>query len=534
MSKKLLKKMPEKTKKNVLLIVADQWRGDHLPSGWGGDMELPNLSRLASEGTLLARHYCNASPCGPARMSMLTGQYPMNHRVVQNGVPLRDGKTNLALEFRKHGMLTGLVGYTSWIPDPHSHSPKDPRFSMYGANMPGFVPVRSFEEPEFEAYFGYLRTLGYVLPDNPFDIWSETVTERGIKPSPICADHSDTAWMTDAAVDFIRGRQDQPWSLFVGYWKPHPPLSAAPPYCSFADPAAMADPVRAGSKTHEAASHPVLAHLLSRTEASETLQGLKGLAADLPLEAIRNARAVYRGLMKEIDDNIGRLMSCLEDCDLLEDTLVVFTSDHGEMLGDHYQFGKESYFEGAFHVPFIIRDPRPSADALRGQVLNCFTEHVDIMPTALDFIGAPVPRQCDGRSLNGLLSGAVPKIRDHAFMEVDFRDLRSGWHESLGIDADYCGASVLRGERFKYVHFAAFEPILFDLEIDPDETRNCARDPDRREDVIASMSAMLNWKISSADRTLTTVCTSKGGLVGWPNERDPSREHHASTSESSF
>lgn len=516
--------MRKKSEKNVLLIVADQWRGDHLPSGWGGDIELPNLSRLAGEGALFSRHYCNASPCGPARMSILTGQYPMNHRVVQNGIPLRDGKTNLALELRKHGMLTGLVGYTSWIPDPHSNSPKDPRFSMFGANMPGFVPVRSFEEPEFEPYFGYLRQKGYDLPADPFEIWDGTVTEQGIQASPIRPEHSDTVWMTDAAIDFIHSRQDQPWSLFLGYWKPHPPLSAPEPYHRFADPMEMAAPFRASSKEEEAAGHPILTHMISRVEAGETLQGAEGLAADLSLSAIRNARAVYRGLMRELDDNIGRLMSCLEECGLKEDTLVIFTSDHGEMLGDHFQFGKESYFEGAFHVPMIVRDPRPSANATRGQVLQSFTEHVDIMPTILEYTGAPVPRQCDGHSLNALLSGQASKVRDQAFMEVDFRDLRTGSHQALGIDADYCGASIVRGERFKYVHFAAFEPLLFDLEADPHETRNCAGDPDKREEVIASMSVMLDWKIANADQTLTAVSSSKNGLVGWPNTKAPLNE----------
>lgn len=508
-------------RRNILLIVADQWRGDHLPAGCGGDIDLPNLVRMAGQGTQFLRHYCNASPCGPARMSMLTGQYMMNHRVVQNGVPLRDGKTNLALELRRHGMLSGLVGYTSWIPDPHSAEPDDPRFSMYGANMPGFVPVQSFEEPEFEPYFAYLRSRGYALSEDPFDIWDGTVTEAGIRPSPIAAEHSDTNWMTDAAIEFIRGRGSQPWCLFLGYWRPHPPLSVSAPYHDYADPGALADPVRRRSKSEEAAAHPILEHLIEGVKAGDYLQGVTGMAADLPVPAVKNARAVYRGLMKEIDDHVGRLLDCLDETGNADNTLVIFTSDHGEMLGDHYLFGKESYFEPTFHVPMILCDPQKAADATRGKSLDAFSEHVDIMPTVLEFLGAPVPRQCDGFSLAGLLNGTAEGWREHAFMEVDFRDLRQGRHKQLGIGADGCGAAILRGKRYKYVHFPAFDSLLFDLEQDPHEFLNHAGDRSRREDLIACMDAMLDWRIAQADQTLTSVSSSGCGILGWPNTRPP-------------
>lgn len=512
-------------RQNVLLIVVDQWRGDYLPVGCGGDIDLPNLAALAKEGVLFNQHYCNASPCGPARMSLLTGQYAMNHRVVQNGIPLRDGRTNLALELRKHGALSGLVGYTSWIPDPHSNSPDDPRFSMYGANMPGFVPVQSFEEPEFESYFAYLKSQGYDLPADPFQIWDNTVTADGIKPSPIASEHSDTRWMTDAAIDYVRGRGEEPWCLFLGYWKPHPPLSASAPYHQFSDPGSLKKPNRAATKEMEAASHPILSHLMDSVKAGEFLQGVEGLASDLPMAAVDNARAVYRGLMKELDDNIGRLLNYLEETGAKDDTLIIFTSDHGEMLGDHYLFGKESYYDPTFHVPMIVRDPRELANATRGKSLDMFTEHVDIMPTVLEYLGAPIPRQCDGMPLAQLLAGNTDGWREQAFMEVDFRDMRTDRHLKLGVEVDDCGAAILRGSRYKYVHFSGFDPILFDLEQDPGEFHNQAGNIDNRENLIASMSRMLDWRIAQADQTLTSVASSERGLLGWPNYRSPGKGH---------
>ena len=283
--------MPD-SRRNILLIVVDQWRSDHLPAGHGGTLDLPNLARLCATGTRFANHFCNASPCGPARMSMLTGQYAMNHRVVQNGIPLDGRKTNLALELRRAGYLPALVGYTSWIPDPRDTAPDDPRYRMFGAVMPGFMPVRSFEEPEFEAYFGYLRRLGYALPRAPFDIWNGAFDGGGIAPSPIDAAHTDTAWLTDGALDHLAGRGDEDWFLHLAYWWPHPPFTASSPYHAFVAPEDTAPPVRAPTPAEEAAVHPFLAHRLQTSVAGDYLQGVEGLSSAVSTDLVARVRAV--------------------------------------------------------------------------------------------------------------------------------------------------------------------------------------------------------------------------------------------------
>ena len=499
---------------NVLLIVADQWRGDFMPQGRGGLLDLPNLAELCRQGTRFSRHFANATPCAPARMSMLTGQYMMNHRVVRNGIGLDRGKTNLALELRANGRLAGLIGYTSWIPDPRVTARHDPRYSMFGAVMPGWTSVRPFEEPEFEAYFGFLRERGYALPDDPFDLWSGCFENGQVAPSPIAKEHSDTAWLTDGAIEYIAGRGRAPWTLHLGYWRPHPPFAASHPYHAFISPDDLPPPVRARTVELEGALHPYLNHCLKSHKAADYLQGADGLASALGTEDIRKVRAVYCGLMREIDDHLGRLFRYLKEAGQWDDTLIVFTSDHGEMLGDHYQLGKQSVFDPAFHTPLVVRDPRPQADTRRGRCIDRFTEHVDIMPTILDWLGHPVPRQCDGLSLLPLLHGSTGRWRDNAFMELDFRDLKNGSHGALGLEADDCGIAILRGERFKYAHFAAMAPLLFDLANDPYEQRDLAGESAFAETLSDCRHKMLDWRMRNADRTLTGISASPKGLVG--------------------
>lgn len=516
---------PSNQPANVLMIVADQWRGDFIPTGHGGTLDLPNLAALCREGTRFTRHFANATPCGPARMSLLTGQYAMNHRVVQNGIGLDSGRTNLGAELRAHGRLAGLVGYTSWLPDPRITSPMDPRYAMYGAIMPGWTPVRSFEEPEFEAYFGYLQSVGYDLPADPFDIWSGTYGDGIVRPSPIDRAHSDTAWLTDGALEHIKGRGGEPWVLQLAYWRPHPPFSASAPYHRFIAPGDVEAPVRAASADEEAGTHPYLRHAIGSVGAGEYVQGFAGPASAIDVDTVRAIRAVYCGLIKEIDDQIGRVIDHLKATGQWDRTLIVFTSDHGELLGDHYLFGKQSYFDAAFHTPLIVRDPNPRADPMRGKAVDAFTEHVDLMPTILDWLGQPIPRQCDGVSVLDLLAGPAADWRDCAFMEFDFRDLKQQSHTALGLAPDQCGAAIMRGERFKYVHFAGLEPLLFDLSEDPCETTNLAAEPEHQPILSKLRSRMLDWRLIHADRTLTGISASPRGLVGSLNrEPNPSSD----------
>lgn len=160
---------------NILLIVADQWRGDHLKATGHPVLDLPNLEALQAEGVTFARHYVQCAPCGPARSSLHTGLYLMNHRVVRNSTPLNRDFTNLALEARKANHDPCIVGYTTTTPDPRSTHPNDPRFYVLGDIMEGWREVTSFA-PRHEPYVGHLRKHGLAAPTDGYAKYWEPET----------------------------------------------------------------------------------------------------------------------------------------------------------------------------------------------------------------------------------------------------------------------------------------------------------------------------------------------------------------------
>jgi arylsulfatase A-like enzyme len=347
--------------KNVLLIVVDQWRGDMLPILGTPHLRTPNIDALCAEGVTFRNHFTQAAPCGPARASLLTGMYQMNHRAVQNTIPLDSRFTNLGLELRQGGYDPALVGYTTTTPDPRATSPDDPRFLVLGDIMEGFRPVGVFE-PYKDAYFGWVASQGHRLPENREDIWlpqGERNHKGGAtaRASRISKELSDTAWFTERGLKYLRGRDGKPWFLHLGYYRPHPPFIAPSPYNTMYRAEDMAGPVRAPSAAEEARQHPLLAHYLDSIAQSSFFQDGTGLARDMSLGEARQMRATYFGLMTEIDDHLGRIFAHLKETGQWDDTLIVFTCDHGEQLGDHHLLGKIGYFDQSFRIPMIVRDP---------------------------------------------------------------------------------------------------------------------------------------------------------------------------------
>jgi len=233
--------------KNVLLIVVDQWRGDTMRVLGHPCIRTPHLDALCADGVTFRQHFTQAAPCGPGRASLLTGLYMMNHRVVQNSVPLDMRHTNLALEMRQVGYEPALVGYTTTTPDPRVTPHRDPRFRILGSLMHGWYPVGSWE-PEKMAYFNWLRTKGFDVPEPPEDIWLPSAargTGATASAARIPKELSDTAWATECALSYLEGMANQPWFLHLGYYRPHPPFIAPAPYNTFYDPAEGAAPGRA-------------------------------------------------------------------------------------------------------------------------------------------------------------------------------------------------------------------------------------------------------------------------------------------------
>jgi arylsulfatase A-like enzyme len=501
--------------KNVLLIVVDQWRGLMLPKLGADYLKLPNLDKLCAEGLTFRNHFTQAVPCGPARASLLTGMYMMNHRAVQNTIPLDSRFTNLAHELRRGGYDPALVGYTTTTPDPRKTAASDPRFFVLGDIMDGFHSVGAFENKD--AYFGWVANQGFKLPPVRDDIWRpQGASSGGATPQPavIPKELSDTAWFTERGLTYLQGRTGKPWFLHLGYYRPHPPFIASEPYNSMYRPEDMPKPVRASSPDEEARQNALLAYYVKNIKQSSFFQDGDGKGSDMSEAEVAQMRATYCGMMSEIDDHLGRVFDYLKTTGQWDDTLIIFTCDHGEQSGDHHLLGKIGYFDESYRIPMIVRDPRAEANGTRGTIVDKFTETVDTTPTILEWLGLPIPRQVDGRSLLPFCAGAPPADwRTEVHYEYDFRDLHYSQPESaLGVPMDKCGLAVVQDENYKYVHFAALPPLFFDLKKDPGQFVNLAGDPAYAARMGEYAHKMLNWRLGFAERTLTGYRSSPRGL----------------------
>ena len=512
---------------NILLITADQWRGDCLSALGHPTLQTPRLDALAADGVAFRNHFTQCVPCGPSRASLHTGMYMMNHRSVRNGVPLDAGLTNIALEARKAGYGPALIGYTDTSADPRSHHPNDPVLRSYNGLLPGFTQMVPGSEDSYNsAWCRFLAAKGYDLPPTPAEVRQQQALDhpdaaaRGptFAPSAYKAEHSETAFMTDQAMAFVAAPDRRPWFLHLSLHNPHPPFIAPEPYNALYDPDRVPRFRCAESPEAESRQHPYTAYMIRHHLRRDGL-GPDGHPTDE--RARRQLRATYYGLMSEVDHHLGRLFDLLKARGDDDRTLILFLSDHGEQLWDHWALGKEHYFDQSFHVPLIVRAPGREFDRGRGRVVEAFTEIVDVMPTILDLIGAPRPLQCDGASLVDFLTGGQPdQWRAEVHWELDFRDVVDGLPErELGLALDECALSVVRDARYKYIHFTALPPLLFDLQSDPDELDNLADDPGHHAVALAFARKLLSWRMAHADRRQTGLRLGPDGVFECPPDR---------------
>ncbi len=498
---------------NVLLITADQWRGDALSCAGHPVVRTPAVDALARGGTLFRRHFANAYPCGPARASMHTGLYAHTHRSIRNGTPLDARHGNMALEIRRAGGRPLLFGYTDTSLDPRGRAPDDPARHTYESVLPGYEPVLLLGE-DAAPWLEHLAGRGHRISD-PSDGRNGLFRTGGRigDPAPFAAEEGETRFVVDAAIRHLSDLGDEPFFAHVALICPHPPFVAPAPWHDRYAGLAAPGPIRARSAAEEARTHPLLAALLETVPLAGFVPDAPGLAADLAGEPLARLRAVYWGMVSMVDAEIGRLLAWLAETGRDRDTLVIVTSDHGEMLGDHHLFGKCAWFDAAAHIPLVIRDPRAAAEGGRGRVVEAFTEAVDLMPTILDWLGLPVPRLCDGASLLPFCRGEpTPRHwRDAAHWEHDFGDLRSPvLAERLGLDLDETALVVHREARRKYVHFTRLPPLFYDLADDPGETRDRSADPAWAADCLDCVQALLSWRMRFEDRSLTGISLRDG------------------------
>lgn len=502
---------------NVLFITVDQWRGDCLSVVGHPLVRTPHIDELGRGGVVFANHWANAAPCGPSRASLYTGTYMHHHRSVLNGTPLDARFTNVALEARRAGYDPVLFGYTDTSVDPRTVPRGDPRLRTYEGVLPGFRPVvhDPYEAGGLE-WGKWLAARGRDVPANPQDLYAPDLSYPGAAdhasswaPARIGPEETETACMTERVIEHLEREGDAPFFVHVSYVRPHPPYRNPPGYHDLYDADDVAPFVACPTPEEEGSVHPLV----------DALVRFPGIRAARDEAERRQLRATYYGMQAEVDAQLGRLFEWLGSSGLATDTLVVLTSDHGEMGGDHWCIGKGGYFDESYHVPLVIRDPRPEADAGRGAIVHAFTESVDVVPTILDWLGVEVPAQMDGWPLTWALRGteAPATWRAAAHFEWDFRSpVRQTAERHFGIPSSHCALSVVRDASMKYVQFAAapsvLPPLLFDLREDPVQVRDVSSS--RPEACAAAAQELLRWRMRTDDRVLAnSFLTPDQGLV---------------------
>ncbi len=442
-------------------------------------------------------------------MSFYTGRYVSSHGSTYNGVPLRIGEMTMGDHLRPLGMRVALVGKTHMTEDRRGMQRLGiTRDTIEGvlASECGFEPFERDDglwpdeaNPRDTAYNRYLRAQGYNV-DNPWhefanaargddgEVLSGWLMRNASLPAAVREEHSETAYMTNRAMDFITEADGEPWCLHLSYIKPHWPYIAPAPYHDMYGPGDVLPANR--SEAERDNPHPVVGAFMQHEE-----------SRNFAREEVRKAVIpAYMGLIKQFDDHLGRLFSFLEERSLMDDTLLVVTSDHGDYLGDHWLGEKELFHEESVRIPLIVCDPDAAADKTRGSVDDRFVEAIDLAPTFVDAVGGSVPAHIlEGQSLLPLLRGEAVGWRDVAVSECDYAFRKA--RQILGRVPAESRAYMLRTDRWKYVEYDGFRPQLFDLSADPQELHDLGADPGH-EDVRQHLHERLfDWMRNRQMRT---------------------------------
>lgn len=497
---------------NILFIMVDQLRFDYLGCTGHSSIKTPNIDALAARGVRFDQAYVQSPLCGPSRMSTYTGRYCHSHGATWNGTPLRVGEMTMGDHLRPLGMDTVLCGKTHAAPDVEGmqrlgielQSITGQRITECGFDvwerMDGEFPQGLADKPS--TYQDYLRDNGYES-ENPWHDFANSAEDddgnilsgwqlsNSTQPARIDKEHSETAWLTNRAMDFLSQKKEKPWCLHVSYIKPHWPYVAPAPYHNMYSTENIQPAVRSNSEL--ANPHPVLAAFQQKRVG-------KAFSRSDVRDAVIPA---YMGLITEIDDQIGRLMSHLDSLGQRDDTLIIFTSDHGDYLGDHWLGEKELFHDASSRVPLIVVDPNHEADGTRGSVSDELVEAIDLLPTFVDYAGG-IPRSeiLEGQSLRPLVQGNKDPLRNYVISEYDycFKSARLTLDQPIGD----CRLAMIYDGRFKLIQAEGYRPMLFDLQNDPDELNDLGDTPDSAKTAERLTNQLHGWYRQHHNKTMTS------------------------------
>ncbi|MBB3771652.1 choline-sulfatase [Angulomicrobium tetraedrale] len=448
---------PSTTRPNILIFVVDQLNGTFFPDGPADFLKAPHLKALAARSARFAQAYTPSPLCAPARASIMSGQLPSRTRVYDNAAEFASDIPTFAHHLRRAGYATCLSGKMHFVGPDQLH---------------GFE--QRLTTDIYPADFGW--TPDYRKPGERIDWWYHnlgSVTGAGVAEITNQLDYDDeVAFQAERKLyDIAREPNPRPWALTVSFTHPHDPYVARRRFFDLYDGAPELDPAVPAILARELDPHSV--RLLEACNAADYA---------ITRDQVRRSRQAYFANISYLDEKIGSLLALLERLRLADDTIVVFLSDHGDMLGERGMWFKMSFFEGSARVPFMISAPGLSTGRIDTPVST-----LDLTPTLAELAGidlAEIRPWTDGESVVSLASGGT---RGPVYMEY----AAEGSREPL---------VALRDGAWKYAVSASDPALLFDLEADPLERVNRAGDPALAE-VEARLKALAaeKWDLARFD-----------------------------------
>ncbi len=438
-------------KPNVIFVFADQLRSHAL--GCYGDKQAitPNIDRLASQGARFTNAISTWPICSPFRGMLMTGCYPMTNGVVANNLPIWDGQTCVADVFKAQGYKTGYIG--KWHLD---------------GGIPNNLPGRRLG---FEDWMGVPGNKLTTSADGK-QIWKPDLE-------------------TDLAIRYMRENKDKPFCLFMSWTPPHDPYIAPDKYMKMFPPEKIE--FRPNVAERELVDRELKRHPVGPDDpvARDRAEWRKMLDTD---DLLRKSLSGYYAAVHSLDVCVGRIMKALDDLGLADDTILVFTSDHGDMLGSHRMCLKQEPFEESINIPFIVRYPKRIG---KGIVTDGLLSPIDIMPTLLDLAGAPIPTPTGSEGLGGvegisLAQAAEGKRSDQQDAVLLMKMVPGGMPWMCNAATPWRG---VRTKTHTYARLADGGPwVLYDNVNDPYQMKNLVNDPAHkrlRDEMESKMQALL-------------------------------------------
>jgi len=438
---------------NVVVIMTDQHNARALGVAGNAEVRTPRLDALARQGAYFPNTFTPSPQCCPARMSILTGRYPRTHGVLFNGVLESESERTVAHALKDTGYATAAIG-----------------------KMHTILPVEAFgfdlvvDRPE---YFEYLRRVKG-RADTAAGEWEEFEIEGKVGVSAAPNEHHKAGYWTERAIGFVRENKERPFCLWLSYYGPHTPFIPSKRWAELYEPETLTLPPNFSAKAPAAA--PGLVRLQS-------------MFRKFTLDDHKRTLGYYYGLISQIDYNIGRLLDTLDELELTQRTLVVYLSDHGEMMGEFGTWTKGSgMYDAATRVPFIVRMP---GRVPAGQTRQELVELVDLVPTIHAVTGVEPQNEAQGRSLLDLFGAEAPDWRQAAVAEWGHPRRAAGVTTMVRSATHKLNQRVFRDKR-------TYE--LFDLVQDPWETAN-RFDDEALSEVQANLLAELERWDATTERT---------------------------------